>query len=128
MKLSATESYLLWLFNKLLAVERLDRFTKMGNKEKTDKKSGALMKSQKGKGKRKYSKIDKETNKQMDKVEGVRILVSKYGMTNIEALIEYDKFFKKYPSGLINKEQFLEEYKVSSILHGSILIHNFFPG
>ena len=128
MKLSATESYLLWLFNKLLAVERLDRFTKMGNKEKTEKKPGALMKSQKGKGKRKYSKIDKETNKQMDKVEGVRILVSKYGMTNIEALIEYDKFFKKYPSGLINKEQFLEEYKVSPIGHCFILVDKFFPG
>ena len=128
MKLSATESYLLWLFNKLLAFERLDRFTKMGNKEKMEKKPGALMKSKQGKGKRKYSKIDKETKKQMDKVEGVKILVSKYGMTNIEALIEYEKFFKNHPSGLINKEQFLEEYKVSSIVHGSILVDKFFPG
>ena len=49
----------------------------------------------------------------VDKVEAVKLLVSKYGMTNIDALIEYEKFFKKYPSGLIKKEEFLEEYKVS---------------
>ena len=89
----------------------------MGIKEKSEKKKkvGAGKKSQKLKGKRKVSKTDKEANKQVDKVEGVKVLVDKYGMTNIDALIEYEKFFKKYPSGLINKEQFLEEYKVSFI-------------
>ena len=100
----------------------------MGNKEKTAKKAGVAKKSQKLKGKGKVSKTDKETNKQVDKVEGVKLLVSKYGMTNIDALIEYEKFFKKYPSGLINKEQFLEEYKVSPIGHCFILVDKFFPG
>ena len=38
-------------------------------------------------------------------------LVKKYGMTNIDAMITFDKFFKSYPSGEITKEQFLEEYK-----------------
>ena len=85
----------------------------MGNKEKTEKKSGTVKKGKKVKAKRKVSKSDKETNKQVDKVEAVKLLVSKYGMTNIDALIEYEKFFKKYPSGLIKKEEFLEEYKVS---------------
>lgn len=90
----------------------------MGNKEKTVKKAGVGKKSQKLKGKRKVSKTDKEANKQVDKVEGVKLLVSKYGMTNIDALIEYEKFFKKYPSGLINKEQFLEEYKENFMAEG----------
>ena len=100
----------------------------MGNKEKKEKKAGALKKSEKLKGKRKLSKNEKETNKQVDKVEGVKLLVSKYGMTNIDALIEYEKFFKKYPSGLINKEQFLEEYKVLGMADYSILVDIFFQG
>ena len=98
----------------------------MGNKEKMGKKTGK--KSEKLKGKRKLSKTDKETNKQVDKVEGVKLLVSKYGMTNIDALIEYEKFFKKYPSGLINKEEFLEEYKVIIAHTYYILVEKFFPG
>ena len=32
-------------------------------------------------------------------------------MTNIDAMITFDKFFKNYPSGEITQEQFLEEYK-----------------
>ena len=38
-------------------------------------------------------------------------LVKKYGMTNIDAMITFDKFFKNYPSGEITKEEFMEEYK-----------------
>ena len=75
-------------------------------KVQTKKKSVAKVK------KRKPSKADKETDRQMDKVEAIKLLNSKYGLTNIDALLEYDKFFKKYPSGLIKKEEFLEEYKV----------------
>ena len=45
---------------------------------------------------------------QLDTVEH---LVKKYGMTNIDAMITFDKFFKSYPSGEITKEEFLEEYK-----------------
>ena len=100
----------------------------MGNKEKTVKKAGAGKKPQKLKGKNKVSKTEKEASKQVDKVEGVKLLVSKYGMTNIDALIEYEKFFKKYPSGLINKEEFLEEYKVKGVAHYSILVGIFFQG
>ena len=29
-------------------------------------------------------------------------------MSNIDAMVTYEKFYKKYPSGEINKEQFLE--------------------
>ena len=32
-------------------------------------------------------------------------------MTNIDAMITFDKFFKNYPSGEITQEEFLEEYK-----------------
>lgn len=83
-------------------------------KQKTSAGDGPRKKSQPNltKKKKKLSKSEKETNKQVDKVEAVKLLVSKYGMTNIDALIEYDKFFKKYPSGLIKKGEFLEEYKV----------------
>ena len=45
---------------------------------------------------------------QLDTVEH---LVKKYGMTNIDAMITFDKFFKNYPSGEITKEEFMEEYK-----------------
>ena len=45
---------------------------------------------------------------QLDTVE---FLVKKYGLSNIDAMIAFDSFFKKYPSGEITKEQFLEEYK-----------------
>ena len=84
-------------------------------KQKTSIGDGARKKSQPNptKNKKKLSKSEKETNKQVDKVEAVKLLVSKYGMTNIDALLEYDKFFKKYPSGLIKRVEFLEEYKVN---------------
>ena len=62
--------------------------------------------------KKKGMKIDKNTSKQVDKVEAVKVLVSKYGLSNIDALLAYDKFFKKYPTGSIKKNDFLEEYKV----------------
>ena len=38
--------------------------------------------------------------------------MAKYGMSNIDALLAYDKFFKAYPSGEIKKAEFMEEYKV----------------
>ena len=38
-------------------------------------------------------------------------LVKKFSMTNIDAMVAYDKFFKKYPSGELSKEEFMEEYK-----------------
>ena len=41
----------------------------------------------------------------------MEFLVKKYGLTNIEAMIAFDGFFKKYPSGEITKDQFMEEYK-----------------
>ena len=42
-----------------------------------------------------------------------QVLVSKYGLSNIDALLAYDKFFKRFPSGEIKKEDFMEEYKVT---------------
>ena len=83
-------------------------------RQKTSTGTGTKKKSEPNlpKKKKKLSKSDKETNKQVDKVEAVKLLVSKYGMTNIDALLEYDKFFKKYPSGLIKRVEVLEEYKV----------------
>ena len=62
--------------------------------------------------KKKGGKIDKNTLKQVDKVEVVKVLVAKYGLSNIDALVAYDKFFKKYPTGVIKKAEFMEEYKV----------------
>ena len=62
--------------------------------------------------KKKGGKIDKNTLKQVDKVEVVKVLVAKYGLSNIDALVAYDKFFKKYPTGVIKKPEFMEEYKV----------------
>ena len=32
-------------------------------------------------------------------------------MTNIDAMMAYEKFFKKYPNGEITKEQFMEVRK-----------------
>ena len=32
-------------------------------------------------------------------------------MTNIDAMMAYEKFFKKYPNGEITKEQFMEVKK-----------------
>ena len=84
---------------------------KAGNTTKVGGSSRKSQLSQK-KRKKKLSKTDEETNKQVMKVEAIELLVSKYGMTNIGGLLEYDKFFRKYPSGLIKKEEFLEEYKV----------------
>ena len=44
-------------------------------------------------------------------MDTVEFLVKKYGLSNIDAMIAFDSFFKKYPSGEISKAQFLEEYK-----------------
>ena len=66
--------------------------------------------------KKKGIKIDKNTSKQVDKVEAVKVLVSKSGLSNIDAPLAYDKFFKKYPTGSIKKNDFLEEYKVFPFL------------
>ena len=74
--------------------------------------NGARRKSSVAKPKKKGIKIDKNTSKQVDKVEAVKVLVSKYGLYNIDALLAYDKFFKKYPTGTIKKKDFLEEYTV----------------
>ena len=41
-------------------------------------------------------------------------------MTNLEAMVAYDNFFKKYPSGELTKDQFLEEYK------GNVMGETFF--
>ena len=41
-------------------------------------------------------------------------------MTNLEAMVAYDNFFKKYPTGELTKDQFLEEYK------GNIMGETFF--
>ena len=41
-------------------------------------------------------------------------------MTNLEAMGAYDNFFKKYPTGELTKDQFLEEYK------GNIMGETFF--
>ena len=38
-------------------------------------------------------------------------LKKKFDLTNVEAMVAYDSFFKKYPKGELTKEQFLEEYK-----------------
>ena len=82
--------------------------------------------------KKKLSKAEKETNRQVDKIEAIKVrlilyskelkiknsltqvLVSKYGLSNIDALLAYDKFFKRFPSGEIKKEDFMEEYKVTA--------------
>ena len=64
---------------------------------------------------RKLSKSEKETNKQVDKVEAVKVLNEKYGMSNIDALLAYDKFFKAHPTGEIKKNEFMEENKVNII-------------
>lgn len=44
--------------------------------------------------------------------------MKKFNMTNIDAMVAYEKFFKKYPNGEINKEQFMEVRKLKTfILH-----------
>ena len=72
--------------------------------------------------KKKGGKIDKNTLKQVDKVEVVKVLVAKYGLSNIDALVAYDKFFKKYPTGVIKKAEFMEEYKVRIMIEISFLM------
>ena len=72
--------------------------------------------------KKKGGKIDKNTLKQVDKVEVVKVLVAKYGLSNIDALVAYDKFFKKYPTGVIKKAEFMEEYKVRIMFEISFLM------
>ena len=62
--------------------------------------------------KRRQSIASKEMNNQAAKVESIKLLVEKFEMSNIDALIAYDKFHKKYPSGEIKKLDFLEENKV----------------
>ena len=37
--------------------------------------------------------------------------MKKFKMTNIDAMVAYDKFFKKYPNGELTKEQFMEVKK-----------------
>ena len=37
--------------------------------------------------------------------------MKKFKMTNIDAMVAYDKFFKKYPNGELTKEQFMEVNK-----------------
>ena len=37
--------------------------------------------------------------------------MTKFEMTNLEAMVAYDNFFKKYPTGELTKEEFLNEYK-----------------
>ena len=56
--------------------------------------------------------MGKETDRQVDKVEAVKTLESRFGLSKIDALLAYDKFFKKYPTGEIKKDEFMEEYKV----------------
>ena len=34
--------------------------------------------------------------------------MKKFNMTNIDAMVAYEKFYKKYPNGEINKDQFTE--------------------
>ena len=41
-----------------------------------------------------------------------QLLKEKYGLSNVDALLAYEKFFRKYPKGIIEKDDFLEEYKV----------------
>ena len=62
--------------------------------------------------KRRQSIASKEMNTQAAKVESIKLLVKKFEMSNIDALLAYDKFHKKYPSGEIKKLDFLEENKV----------------
>ena len=38
-------------------------------------------------------------------------LVSKFGLTNLQAMVAYDNFFKKFPKGELTKDQFMEEYE-----------------
>ena len=38
-------------------------------------------------------------------------MVKRFNMTNIDAMMAYEKFFKKYPNGEITKEQFMEVRK-----------------
>ena len=47
----------------------------------------------------------------LPKLDIVEHLVKKFNMTNIDAMVAYEKFFKKYPNGEINKEQFMEVRK-----------------
>ena len=62
--------------------------------------------------KRGKSIADKKALRQVDKVESIKLLVAKFGMSNVDALLAYDKFHKKYESGEITKPDFLEENKV----------------
>ena len=42
--------------------------------------------------------------------------MKKFNMTNIDAMVAYEKFFKKYPNGEINKEQFMEVRKLKTFI------------
>ena len=53
----------------------------------------------------------KALEKQDDKVRMSSLLCRKLQISNNEVLVAYDKFFKKYPSGKISKEDFIEESK-----------------
>ena len=53
----------------------------------------------------------KALEKQEEKVRMSNLLRGKLKISNIDVLTAYDKFFKKYPSGKICKENFLEESK-----------------
>lgn len=46
-------------------------------------------------------------------------MVKKFNMTNIDAMVTYEKFYKKYPNGEINKEQFMEvtKFQISNDCH-----------
>ena len=59
----------------------------------------------------KEGKEFKAFEKQDEKVRMSNLLRGKLQISNIEVLIAYDKFFKKYPNGKICKKDFLEESK-----------------
>ena len=69
----------------------------------------------KRKTKKKKKPIDDETARlaaEQAKKELVEFLATKTDLTEDELLVSYDEFHEKYPSGEINKKEFLEQSKV----------------
>ena len=64
---------------------------------------------------KKRERENKNCNTQLEKVEIAEILVQKLGISQLDAMIAYDSFHKKFPKGEITKEDFLslEENQVS---------------
>ena len=90
-------------------------------KEAKQKKDGKGTKTG-GKVRRKPTGAEKQATKQDDKVEKIRLLETKLGMTKLDALLAYDKFHKTYENGTIMKADFLQENKVKKLkMHTSYI-------